>query len=322
MKLGTLNLENPVLLAPMAGITDLPYRRLMKQFGASLVFTEMVSANGLHYGGNGTTELLRSTPDERPLGAQIFGADPEIMAEAARKVSPNADLIDINMGCPVKKVIRSGAGSALLQEPERIREIIRSVRKAVSIPLTIKIRSGWDHLSRNYIEIARIAAAEGVDAVTLHPRTRSEGFGGHSDWQEIARLKSCIDIPVIGSGDIFSSDDAIRMLMETGCDAIMIGRGGYGNPWLIRNTLKRLSGKAESPPNIMDRYQVAQQHLKLFLECFPAEKAARDMRKHLCWYTHGLPGSAQFRGTLNRTGNYTELKQLFEDYFQKLLEEE
>jgi len=321
MKIGNLELNNPVLLAPMAGISDLPYRRLMKRFGAALVFTEMVSANGLHYGGGGTTELLLSSPDEQPLGVQIFGADPGLMAEAARKVAPHGNLIDINMGCPVKKVIRSGAGSALLKDPQQIAQIISAVRKAVDLPLTIKIRSGWDHDSRNFMEVARIAANEGVDAITLHPRTRSEGFGGHSDWRELARLKSCINLPVIGSGDLFSADDALQMFAETGCDAIMIGRGGYGNPWLIRDILARQDGKTETTPDATERYRVAKLHLALFLESFPPQKAARDMRKHLCWYTHGLPGSAQFRATLNRTRNLDEMETLLDSFFNGIIKD-
>jgi len=321
MKLGNLKLNNRVFLAPMAGISDLPYRRLMKHFGAALVFTEMISANGLHYGGGGTTDLLHSSPDEHPLAIQIFGSDPEFLAEAARKVAPHGELIDINMGCPVKKVIRSGAGSALLQDPKHVAAIIRAVRKAVTLPLSIKIRSGWDHEKRNFEEIASIAVAEGVDAITLHPRTRSEGFGGHSDWREIARLKSCIDIPVIGSGDLFNVDDAMQMFTETGCDAVMIGRGGYGNPWLIHNILARQAGEPEIRPDAQERYRVANLHLELFLESFPEQRAVREMRKHLCWYTHGLPGSAQFRGEVNRTRSFEDLRTLLDSFFNGIIKD-
>ncbi len=321
MKIGTLQLDNNVFLAPMAGISDLPYRRLMKHFGAALVFTEMVSANGLHYGGGGTTELLTSTPDEHPLGIQIFGADPEFLAAAARHVAPHGELIDINMGCPVKKVIRGGAGSALLQDPPRIAAILRAVRAAVDLPLTIKIRSGWDSGSRNFLEVARIAEGEGVDAITLHPRTRSEGFGGHSDWDEIARLKSCIKLPVIGSGDLFTAEDALEMFRRTGCDAVMIGRGGYGNPWLIRNILARREGLPEFIPDAAERHRVAREHLALYLESFTQERAVREMRKHLSWYTHGLPGSAQFRGEINRIRDYESLLERLEAFFEPLIEE-
>jgi len=321
MKIGNLELNNPVLLAPMAGISDLPYRRLMKRFGASLVFTEMVSANGLHYGGGGTTDLLLSSPDEHPLGIQLFGSEPEILAEAARRVAPHGELIDINMGCPVKKVVRGGAGSALLQEPQRIAAIVRAVRSAVDLPLTVKIRSGWDNEHRNYLEVARIAVAEGADAITLHPRTRSEGFAGHSDWNEIARLKSCIEVPVIGSGDLYSPDNAQEMFTRTGCDAVMIGRGGYGNPWLISNILARLAGEPETTPDAAERYRVAALHLELFLESFDHPRALREMRKHLCWYVHGLPGAAQFRGEVNRARDFETLQRLFETFFRHRIEE-
>jgi len=321
MKIGKLKLDNRVLLAPMAGISDLPYRRLMKRFGAALVFTEMISANGMHYGGGGTMDLLLTSPDERPRGVQIFGSDPVLLAEAARKVAPHGELIDINMGCPVKKVIRSGAGSALLQDPQRVAAIIKAVREAVDLPLSVKIRSGWDHESRNFLEIAHIAVSEGVDAITLHPRTRSEGFGGHSDWQEIARLKSCIDIPVIGSGDLFCPDDALQMFEETGCDAVMIGRGGYGNPWLIQNILALQAGEPESFPDAAERYRAAQLHLELFLESFPEQKAVREMRKHLCWYTHSLPGSAQFRGEVNRTRSLGDLRTLLDSFFNGIIKD-
>jgi len=321
MKIGNLELQNPVLLAPMAGISDLPYRRLMKRFGAALVFTEMVSANGLHYGGTGTTDLLASTPDERPLGIQIFGAEPSLLADAARRVAPHGDLIDINMGCPVKKVIRGGAGSALLQDPPRIAAILKEVRAAVNLPLTIKIRSGWDNSTRNFLEVARIAEGEGVDAITLHPRTRSEGFGGHSDWDEIARLKSCIKLPVIGSGDLFTAADALEMFRRTGCDALMIGRGGYGNPWLIHDILAGLSGGPVPTPDAAERHRVAREHLALYLETFDRQRAVREMRKHLCWYTHGLPGSAQFRGEMNRIRDFDALTDLLETFFSRLTEE-
>jgi nifR3 family TIM-barrel protein len=231
----------------MAGITDLPYRRVMKAFGAALVFSEMVSANGVVRNGTRSLELVNSSADERPLAIQIFGDDPQQLADTAKLLEERAELIDINCGCPVNKVIRSGAGSALMREPARIGKIVATVRKAVSVPLTIKIRAGWDHATLNYLEVARIAATEGADAITLHPRTRSQGFSGKADWALIGDLKAELDIPVIGSGDILTAADAERMLSETGCDAVMIGRGGYGNPWLIRNIL-RPTGLGYSTP--------------------------------------------------------------------------
>jgi len=317
MKIANLSLANPIILAPMAGITDLPYRRIMKEFGAALVFSEMISANGLIRNGRKTLELARSSADERPLAIQIFGDDPEILAETARQLEERAELIDINCGCPVNKVIRSGAGSALLREPARIGRIVAAVRRAIKSPLTIKIRSGWDQQSLNHLEVGRIAAAEGADAITLHPRTRAQGFGGQADWQQIGQLKTAVDIPVIGSGDIFTTDAAERMLLETGCDAVMIGRGGYGNPWLINNILRRLSGHPELSPDVVERLAVALRHLRYHEDCFDSKKTVFEMRKHLCWYSRGLVGSSEFRQQINHQQTVAGLIQVTRDFFSE-----
>ena len=314
MNIGSLRLNNPVILAPMAGITDLPYRLIAKRFGAALVFTEMVSANGLFYGGSGTDGLLLSTPEERPLGVQLFGDDPQRLADAARRVEPDADLIDLNCGCPVKKVVGSGAGSALLREPAKIAAIVRAVRTATSRPLTIKLRSGWDTGSRNYLEVARLAVAEGVDAITLHPRTRTQMFGGRADWSDIARLKEAVPVPVIASGDIFSADDALAVLSQTGCDAVMVARGGYGNPWLIRQILERLDGRQIQPPTPAERLRSAGEHLELFLATYGPARTLAHMRKHLCWYTHGLTNATGFRQHINQTRTLSEMQDLLADF--------
>ncbi len=316
MIIDRLQLKNNIILAPMAGITDLPYRRVMKDFGPGLVFTEMVSANGLIRAGKRTRELLRSVPEERPLGIQLFGNEPSVLAEAAKMVSENGELLDINMGCPVKKVIRDGSGSALLRDPARIGQIVAAVRKATRLPLTVKIRSGWDQGSVNFLEVARIAVAEGADAITLHPRTRTQGFGGQAAWDQIRQLKEAITVPVIGSGDIFCATDGLNMLQQTGCDGLMIGRGGYGNPWLIRDILALQQDRplpaAPSPP---ERLEVAMLHLHLFLESFGPQKALCDMRKHLCWYSRGLSGAAAFRSTVNHLQSVPELKTVMTDFF-------
>jgi hypothetical protein len=314
MKIGTLQLANPVILAPMAGITDLPYRLIMKRFGAALVFTEMVSANGLHYSGTGTSELLRTAAAERPLGVQLFGDDPQRLAEAARRVEEVADLIDLNCGCPVRKVVGSGAGSALLREPAKIARIVAAVRRATVRPLTIKLRSGWDAANRTYLEVARLAVAEGVDAVTLHPRTRTQMFGGRADWGEIAALKAVNPVPVIASGDLFTAADAVAVLAETRCDALMVARGGYGNPWLLRQILARLQGLPEQQPTAAERLATAREHLALFLDTYGPARTLAHMRKHLCWYTHGLPNAAIFRQNINRTRSVAELFQLLTDF--------
>ncbi len=289
----------------------------MKGFGAGLVFTEMVSANGLVRSGARTRELLRSHPQERPLGIQLFGDDPETLAEAVRMVREDGDLIDLNMGCPVHKVVRSGAGSALLREPRRIASALRAMRRATTLPLTVKIRAGWDSASINYLEVARICAGEGVDAITLHPRTRAQGFGGRADWSMIGRLKTEIALPVIGSGDIFSADDALRMMEQTGCDAVMIGRGGYGNPWLIRDILLRLDDRLPRPPSVQEKRAAALRHIELFLECFPERKAVRDLRKHLAWYSKGLCGATAFRSRINQVLSMAEMRSALEEFFEQ-----
>lgn len=314
MNIGQLKIANPVILAPMAGITDLPYRLIMKRFGAALVFTEMVSANGLFFNGPGTIDLLRSTPEERPLGIQLFGDDPGHLAAAARQVEPLADLIDLNCGCPVRKVVGSGAGSALLRDPDKVARIVAEVRRATTLPLTIKLRSGWDSDQRNYLEIARLAEAEGIDAITLHPRTRAQMFGGRANWQEIAALKERANVPVIASGDIFTADDALGVLEQTGCDAVMIARGGYGNPWLVRDILARLQGRTEPPPGAAERLAMAREHLDLFLATYGPARTLGHMRKHLCWYTHGLEHAAAFRQKINQARTIDELRELLDDF--------
>lgn len=313
--IGSLNLENPIILAPMAGITSLPYRRIMKQHGAALVFTEMVSANGLIRDGRKTRELLVSSPDEVPLGVQLFGDDPQVLAQATSMIADECTLLDINMGCPVKKVIRSGAGSALLKEPERIAGIVRAVRTEYKGPLTVKIRSGWDADSINYREVGKIVENEGADAITLHPRTRSQAFAGNADWQQIGELKRVVRIPVIGSGDIFSPDDGVRMLAETGCDAIMIGRGGYGNPWLIRDILTLLRGDTPAPASAAEKCQVALQHLEWHREQFGERKALFEMRKHLCWYARKMSGASRFRAELQKIDDYGQLCAQVKNFF-------
>lgn len=315
MKIADLTLANNVILAPMAGITDLPYRRIMKEAGAALVTTEMISANGLLHDGKRTFELLRTCGEEQPLAVQIFAGETEALGHAARIVAPHARLVDINMGCPVKKVIRGGAGAALMQDPTRVARIVSAVRKAIDSPLTVKIRSGWDSDSRNFLEIARIAVDEGADAITLHPRTRSQGFGGQADWHQIAQLKSNLPVPVIGSGDIFTAEDGLRMLRQTGCDAIMIGRGGYGNPWLIRDILAGQRGERLPAPTPAERLAVARRHLGYFIKCFGEHKALFHMRKHLCWYSRGLSGAASFRARVNSAASMVDLLSQLDSFF-------
>lgn len=316
LRIGSLILENNVLLAPMAGIANSSYRQIHKRAGAGLVFSEMISANGVIRDGRHTLELAQHHECERPFALQLFGDDPEVMARAAQLCSSMADMLDINMGCPVKKVTRSGAGSSLMRDPRQAGAVIAAVRKASQLPLSIKIRSGWDQEQRNFIELGHIAEQEGVEAITLHPRTRTQGFGGTALWDDIATLKQTLKIPVVGSGDIYTPADAIEMLQQTGCDGVMIGRGGYGNPWLIQNILALLRGESAHTPSHIERGSVALKHLELQRQTMDDARAVLEMRKHLCWYARGLNGAAEFRRQVNNTYTIEPLRDLIKQFFE------
>lgn len=315
LKIGSLILTNPLLLAPMAGITNLPFRLIARQEGASLCFTEMVSVNGLVREGVKTFSLMASSPEDRPLGIQIFGDDPELLAEGARLAEGYGELLDINMGCPVRKVVGSGAGSALLREPAKVRAILRAVRGATRLPLTIKIRTGWTCEEPTFLEIGRIAEEEGCDAVTLHPRSRSQMFEGRADWSRLKELKEALTIPVLGSGDLFRPADVAAMMTETGCDGVMIARGGLGNPWLFRQSLALLRGDEPVPPTPAERLAAARRHLELFAATSGERIAVREMRKHAAWYAKGIPGAAQFRDRVNRIEGTGVLIAAMEEFF-------
>ncbi len=255
---------------------------------------------------------------DRTLGIQLFGDDPALLAEGARLASPLGDLIDINMGCPVRKVVGSGAGSALLREPAKVAAIVREVRRATRLPLTVKIRSGWSAAELSFLEIGRIAEAEGCDAVTLHPRSRAQMFEGKADRGQIAALKEALSIPVLGSGDLFTAADVVGMLTETGCDGVMIARGALGNPWLFRETLALMAGREPELPTPADRHAVALRHLELFIALAGERVAVREMRKHLSWYVKGLPGAAQVRDRINRAAGRSELLALLDEFFSEV----
>jgi nifR3 family TIM-barrel protein len=296
MKIGSLQLENPVILAPLAGITNLPFRLLAKEAGCGLVFSEMVSADGLVHGARNAFDLLRSLPAEKPLAVQLFGSDPAVMAEAAAIVEGSgADLLDINFGCAVKKVIKTGSGAALMRTPRHAEALLRAVRRAVAIPLTIKIRSGWDGSGRQALALGAIAEACGVNAVTVHPRTASQKFSGRADWGVIAALKRHLSIPVIGNGDIACADDAARMLSETGCDAVMVGRRAIGYPRIFTEIGRRLHGEAVSADTVANRIEVLRRYAQLTVECFGGETAARLMRHRLGWFVKGMRNGAALR---------------------------
>jgi nifR3 family TIM-barrel protein len=310
LTIGSLALEHNVVLAPLAGITNLPFRQLCRRSGAALAFTEMVSVNGLVREGVKTLALLKSAADDRPLGIQLFGDKPADLAEAARMVEGYGELLDINMGCPVRKVVGTGAGSALLQDPQKIAAIVKAVRAATSLPLTIKIRSGWHCGDDVFLEVGRIAEAEGCNAVTLHPRSRSQMFSGHSDWSHLARLKQALTIPVLGSGDLFTADDCLRMLRETGCDGVMIARGALGAPWIFRQVQELVASGTYTPVSTLERAEAISRHLELFSADVGEAIAVREMKKHIGWYAKGFAGASDVRKTANSAQTIHDIEAL------------
>jgi nifR3 family TIM-barrel protein len=260
---------------------------------------------------------MQSCSADRPLGLQLFGDDPQLLATGATLAAGLGDLIDINMGCPVRKVVGSGAGSALLQSPDRVRAIVAAVRKATSLPLTVKIRSGWGANTLNYLLIGRIAEDEGADAVTLHPRTRAQMFDGRAEWRHIEQLKKELSVPVIGSGDLFTAEDVLAMLEMTGCDGVMIARGALGNPWIFREALALQRGEEKIVATAAERFTVAIQHFELFAANAGERIAVREMRKHLCWYARGLQGAARFRAVVNRLEERLEVEKAMDDFFMQ-----
>ncbi len=319
MKIGTVTLANNVILAPLAGITNLPFRLMAKEAGCGLVCSEMVSSHGLVYKSRKTAQLLKSVAPEKPLSAQIFGADADIMAEAAAIVEGmGADILDINFGCSVRKVVRTGAGAALMRTPDKAQAVLRAVRNAIRIPLTIKIRSGWDASGEQALNIARIAEDSGVDAVAVHPRTASQLFGGRADWSIIAAVKKAVSMPVIGNGDIFSAHDAINMLSETGCDGIMIGRKAIGNPGIFRQVLARISGDKNEAEDLDRRFDTMIHYLKASVEYLEEEPACRMMRSRLGWFTKEMPYSRKFRESIKHLSSEKEGIELIKAYKEKI----
>jgi nifR3 family TIM-barrel protein len=315
LSIGSLILPSNLLLAPMAGVTNLPLRILCREQGASLCFTEMVSVNGLVRDGKKTEALMRSTSADRPLGVQLFGDDPAMLAEGAKRAAGYGDLLDINMGCPVKKVVGTGAGSALLREPEKVRAIIKAVRQATALPFTVKIRSGWACGADNFLEIGRIAEGEGCDAITLHPRSRAQMFDGTAAWDKIAQLKAALQIPVIASGDLFTAADVVSVLTQTNCDGVMIARGALGNPWIFRQAVQLLQGEVPQPPTLAERLAVAERHFDLFCVESGERVALREMRKHFSWYAKGVAGASQFRAEINRLADRDEVLTTVRSFF-------
>ncbi|MDI6688297.1 MAG: tRNA dihydrouridine synthase DusB [Desulfobacterales bacterium] len=315
MKIGSLTLDNITILAPLAGITSLPFRLLAKEEGCALVCTEMISANGLVRESKKTKQMLESLPQEKPLSVQIFGSDPDVMAEAAQIVeSCGADLVDINFGCAVKKVVKTGAGVALMQKLDIAEALIKAVREAVNIPLTIKIRTGWDRSGKQALMLSKIAQECGVNAITVHPRTASQGFSGKADWSIITAVKKEVAVPVIGNGDIITAQDAIKMQSITGCDAIMIGRAAIGNPWIFSQVLAIAGGNDVLPIDITHRFETMIRYCKMSIQCFGEKAACRMMRSRLGWFAKGLRFSGKFRESIKHLSSENETIELIKAY--------
>ena len=315
-QIGTVKIKNRVISAPMAGITDRAYRILAKELGCGLVCTEMISDQALLYGNPKTNVLLDCTGESPPISMQIFGSNPDYMARAAQITEARgACIIDINMGCPTPKIVKNSEGSALMKKPELAQEIISSVVQSVRVPVTVKIRKGWDESSLNAVEIALLAEKAGAAAVTVHGRTRSQFYSGKADWDIIKSVKQAVAIPIIGNGAIFSPSNAARMLDYTGCDAIMIGRASLGNPWIFSSTVHYLDcGEELSAPNPRQKLSMALRHLELLVDLKGEYTAIREMRKHAAWYTKGLREAARMREKINRAVTLAEIRALL-DYF-------
>lgn len=309
LQIGSVVLDNNVILAPMAGVTDLPFRLLCREQGAGLVCMEMVSAKAIYYRNKNTEGLLEVHPGEMPASLQLFGSDPQILAGMAKKIEDRPfSILDFNMGCPVPKVVNNKEGSALMKDPALVRQILTAMVKAVNKPVTVKIRKGFDEEHCNAVEIARIAEDCGVAAIAVHGRTREQYYSGRADWEIIAQVKDAVNIPVIGNGDIDCPHAALHMLQQTGCDGVMIGRAAQGNPWIFREVTQFLrDGTVPAPPNLSEKRELILRHANLQLECKGEYTAVREMRRHLSWYTAGMPHSAKFRQMINAIDNMEQL---------------
>ncbi len=316
MRIGNVELENPYILAPMAGVTDLPFRLLCKEQGAGLLCMEMISAKALQYKNKNTRALLAIHPCEYPVSLQLFGSDPEIISEMAKQIEELPfQLLDINMGCPVPKVVRNGEGSALMKEPKLVYEIVSRTVQAIQKPVTVKIRKGFDDNHVSAVEIAKIVEEAGAAAVAVHGRTREQYYSGKADWEIIRKVKEAVSIPVIGNGDIVSGETALAMMSQTGCDGVMIGRGAQGNPWIFRELVEfGRTGELPARPSRTEIKAAMLRHARLQIEFKGDYLGIREMRKHVAWYTKGLEGAAKLRDAINRVESYGGLEELLDRY--------
>ncbi|WP_341876255.1 tRNA dihydrouridine synthase DusB [Defluviitalea saccharophila] len=319
MKIKDVVIPNSVFLAPMAGVTDLPFRLLCKEMGCGLVYTEMISAKGLLYENENTKQLLAVDEREHPVAVQLFGSDAKILAEMAKKIEDSdVDIIDINMGCPAPKITKNGEGSALMKNPKQIGEIVKAVSSAVKKPVTIKIRKGFDDNTITALEVAKIAEENGAAAIAVHGRTREQFYSGKADWDIIRQVKEAVSIPVIGNGDVVSPEAAKRLLDETHCDAIMIGRGAQGNPWIFKRVLHYLeTGELLEEPSAQEKIDMALRHARMLIEFKGEYIGIREMRKHISWYTKGLLKAGVLRNKINEAQNYEEMEKLLKDYLEQ-----
>lgn len=315
LQIGNVTLENNLILAPMAGVSDLPFRLLCREQGAGLVCMEMVSAKAILYKNRNTEELLTIDPKEHPVSLQLFGSDPDIISEIAKQIEERPfDILDLNMGCPVPKVVNNGDGSALMKNPRLAGEIIEKTARAIKKPLTVKIRKGFDDAHVNAVELAHIAQESGAAAVAVHGRTREQYYAGHADWDIIRQVKEAVSIPVIGNGDIRTPEDVAVMAEQTGCDGYMIARGAEGNPWIFRQILHYFeTGEHLSRPDFSEVTEMLLRHAKMQIDCKGDYTGIREIRKHAAWYTAGYRNSSKLRGRINEVENYEQLEALFRE---------